>query len=113
MVVTGVLSQFFRRLGGVERRRQPRLRAPSLKVEIDGIRYRTRDWSMSGFRIGHCHVPLKVGDRVSGLLRLPGRGGDGDFVAEVVWLAESGHAGLMLREVAPRTLMAMSAIAGY
>lgn len=108
-----MVSSVFRIFGRGERRQDARIRVPSMRVDIDGIKYRTRDWSMSGFRIGHCHMPLRAGDRVAGRLRLPAANGEGDFVAEVVWLSPAGEIGLMLKEVTPRVLIAMGALAGH
>jgi hypothetical protein len=109
----GIMSRMFRIIGIAERRRNPRLQSPTLRVEIDGIRYRTRDWSLSGFRVGQCHVPLLPGDRVAGRLHLPGAGGDGDFVAEVVWRSDGGDVGMMIRELAPRVLVAMGGLVAH
>ncbi len=97
---------------GSDRRGSPRYATPALRVEIDGNRYRTRDWSLSGFRIEDCHTPLKPGDRIVGRLRLPGGAGQGEFVAEVVWQSPAGEVGVMLKELPPRLLVAMYGIAG-
>jgi hypothetical protein len=106
----GVMGSVLRAIGVSERRRQPRVQSPLLGIEIDGIRYRTRDWSLSGFRVGQCHVPLIPGDRVAGRVHLPGVAGDGDFVAEVVWRDDGGDVGMLIRELTPRTLVAMAGL---
>ncbi len=105
-----VMRRVLSAIGVSERRRQPRVQSPLLRIEIDGIRYRTRDWSLSGFRVGQCHAPLIPGDRVAGRVRLPGVAGDGEFVAEVVWRNDGGDVGMMIRELSPRTLVAMSGL---
>jgi len=113
MGIRRFFAGIWRFFGRSDQRRARRHRVPTLRVTIDGHSYRTRDWSMTGFRLGECQQSLKPGDRVSGSLHLPGRGGTGEFAADVVWLSPQGEVGLMLKEITPRLLVAMGGIAGH
>ena len=93
-----------------DRRRHRRVYGRPLCLEIDGNKYKTRDWSLGGFRLVGSFADAKVGDRVGGTIRVPGGAEPGPFTAEVVRLTEYGDVALRFLETSPRTFLAMSAL---
>jgi hypothetical protein len=92
-----------------DRRHAPRFQKPALWLELDGWRYKTRDWSLGGFRIGDCRKPPRPRDRVQG--RIEGIGCIGSFTAEVVRINEDGSIAGRFLEITPAILMAMGTVA--
>ena len=52
---------------GRERRRHPRFKMPRLVLRIENQKYRTRDWSLGGFRINEFHRPVASGEQLQGV----------------------------------------------
>ena len=52
---------------GRERRRHPRYKIPRLVLRIEKQKYRTRDWSLGGFRLNAFHRPVESGEQLQGV----------------------------------------------
>jgi hypothetical protein len=92
-----------------DRRRSPRFTKPALWLEFEGWRYKTRDWSLGGFRVGDFRKPVQSREKVNG--RIEGIGCIGSFTAEVVRLHEDGSLAGRFLEITPAILMAMGTVA--
>jgi hypothetical protein len=53
---------------GSERRRHPRHSQPRLVLRIEERKYRTRDWSLGGFRIAGFHRPVDREEELEGVV---------------------------------------------
>lgn len=92
-----------------DRRKHARNTAPSLELKIDGHKYRTLDWSLGGLSINGFHADVKPRDRLSGTIS--GVGVDpGEFVAEVLRVAENGDVSVRLLEISPAIFLAMGGL---
>jgi len=100
-------------IGSRDRRVHRRYLYPALRLEIDGKRYKTTDWSLGGFRINGYHEALAVGDRLTGQITPINSSGPGTFVAEVVRIAETGEIGLRLLEITPAVFITMAGFKDY
>lgn len=77
---------------GHEKRRHRRHVSPPLTLHFEGHRYRTRDWSIGGFRLDAFHRPLKPGDTLQGSVKTLFGLASEDFEADVVRpIAEGGY----------------------
>lgn len=83
---------------GAEKRRHPRYTYPRLRLIIEGRRYKTRNWSLGGFRVDRFHRPLGKFERMTGELRVPG-GSKTTFFGEVAWTNDDNDFGLRLTEL--------------
>lgn len=92
-----------------DRRRSPRFTKPALWVELDGRRYRARDWSLGGFRVADFGKPVRSREKLTG--RVEGIGCVGSFSAEVVRVHEDGSMAGRFLEITPAILMAMGTVA--
>ncbi len=96
-----------------DRRKHARITTPSLQLKIDGRKYRTLDWSLGGLRINGFHADVKPRDRLSGTIAGVGGvggGGPGEFVAEVMRVAENGDVSVRLLEISPAIFLAMGGL---
>src|ERR687891_1422096 len=67
-----------------DQRRHARGAMPTLKVRINGKSYRTKDWSLSGFRLDDFDGVCEWGEQIRGVILFRGR--RGEVVAEAVRL---------------------------
>jgi len=74
-----------------ERRRYRRISSLVLRVTIDGIRYKTRDWSLGGFKIAAGPTGKAIGEQVTGTVRVGLAGLSGPFAAEVLRHERDGN----------------------
>lgn len=95
-----------------ERRRHRRIQDTKLTIIIDGKRYKTKDWSLGGFRIQAPEITIQTNENITGEIRGPGLFDRSDFKACVAWTSESGEFGVRLVEVSGETARAMSAVSG-
>ncbi len=93
-----------------DRRKHARNTTPSLELKIDGRKYRTLDWSLGGLRINGFHVDVKPRDRLSGTIAGVSGVGPGEFVAEVLRVAENGDVSVRLLEISPAIFLAMGGL---
>ena len=93
-----------------ERRRHRRIQHIKLTIIIDGRRYKTKDWSLGGFRIHAADMNVLTNDNLSGEIRGPGMFDRGDFEACVAWTAESGELGARFTEISGETARAMATV---
>ena len=94
-------------MGRSERRRHARHATPTLKVRIDGKRYRTKDWSLSGFRLDDFDGVCQWGEQVRGVILF--KGGRGEFVAETIRVGPGAAIGFRILEISSDVFMRMSA----
>ncbi len=92
-----------------ERRRYRRIQGVKLTILTGDHRYKTKDWSLGGFRIQAPELQLRTNDYISGAIHGPGLFNRGTFDGHVAWVAESGELGVRFSEVSRETFMAMSA----
>jgi hypothetical protein len=92
-------------LGSSERRRNARQTAPTLKVRIDGKRYRTKDWSLTGFRLDDFDGICACGEQIRGVILF--RGCRGEVVAEAVRLGPGRAIGFRILEISSRLFLRM------
>jgi hypothetical protein len=91
-----------------ERRKHPRASAPTLTLSIDGVSYTALDWSHGGCRVNAPSGPFKIKQRVEGRINLKGAG-KGEFVCEVVRLANNGDVGLRWLEISSQIFVLLGA----
>ncbi len=93
-----------------DRRHHARVATPSIALTIDDRHYETLDWSLGGFRLGGFRADVKPRDRISGTVGSVGDAGPGEFVAEVMRVAENGDISVRLLEISPATFLAMGGL---
>jgi hypothetical protein len=89
-----------------DRRRHARHAAPTLKVRINGKRYRTKNWSLSGFRLDDFDGVCEWGEQVRGVILF--RGCRGEFVAEAIRFGPDGAIGFRVLEISSNVFLQMS-----
>ena len=89
-----------------DRRRHARHAAPMLKVRISGKRYRTRNWSLSGFRLDEFDGVCEWGEQVRGVLLF--KGCRGEFLAEAIRFGPGGAIGFRVLEISSNVFLHMS-----
>jgi hypothetical protein len=94
-------------LGWSDRRRRARHAAPVLKVRIAGKRYRTRNWSLTGFRLDDFDGVCAWGEQIRGVILF--KGCRGDVVAEAVRVGPGQAVGFRILEVSSDVFLRMSA----
>ena len=94
-------------LGWSEQRRHARHTAPALKVRINGKRYRTKNWSLTGFRLDDFDGVCAWGEQIRGTILFKGR--RGDVVAEAVRVGPGQAVGFRILEVSSDVFLRMSA----
>jgi hypothetical protein len=94
-------------MGRSDRRRQARHKAPTLKVRIDGRRYRTKDWSPAGFRLDDFDGVCAAGEQIRGVILFKGR--RGEFLAETVRVGPGAAIGFRILEISSELFLKMSA----
>jgi hypothetical protein len=90
-----------------DRRRHARQPAPTLKVRINGKRYRTRNWSLSGFRLDDFDGVCEWGEQIRGVILFKGR--RGEIVAEAVRVGPGEAVGFRILEISSDVFAEMSA----
>jgi hypothetical protein len=117
-VTSGKLGKFprlerlvasFKRLSGRDQRQHPRVYDRPLKLLIDGQRYGTADWSLSGMRIANYPLGSGPSAAISGLILGSGRIKRGEFVAEVVRALPDGSVGVRFVKLWSETFISMGA----
>ena len=94
-------------LGWSDRRRHARHTAPTLKVRIQGKRYRTKNWSLTGFRLDDFDGVCAWGEQIRGVILFEGcRGG---VVAEAVRVGPGQAVGFRILEVSTDVFLRMRA----
>ena len=94
-------------LGGSDRRRHGRHTTPTLKVRINGRRYRTKDWSLTGFRLDDFDGVCAWGEQIRGVILFKGR--RGEVLAEAVRVGPGEAVGFRILEVDSEIFLRMSA----
>jgi|SRR5918994_3544852 hypothetical protein len=94
-------------MGRSDRRRQARHTAPTLKVRINGKRYRTKDWSVTGFRLDDFDGVCALGEQIRGVILFKGR--RGEVLAEAVRLGPGEAIGFRILEIGSDVFFQMSA----
>jgi hypothetical protein len=94
-------------LGGSDRRRHARRTAPTLKVRINGKRYRTKNWSLTGFRLDDFDGVCAWGEQIRGVILF--KGCRGEVVAEAVRVGPGQAVGFRILEVSSDVFLKMSA----
>ena len=106
------LWRLFRRpAGAAERRGRPRITHRPMRLFIEGRRYKTRDWSLGGFRI---EAPLRAippRGTIAGAVEDSWSFAGGEFTAELCWSRE-GEAGFRFLDISSRTFLSMARHAG-
>lgn len=109
-----MLRRFLQSLFGLtphtDRRHHRRVYDRPIKVRVEGRRYDTLDWSLSGFRINDYHRTLEYGDRLSGTIGPLDGIKAGDFVVEVVRTTDNGDVGVRFIEISSEIFLAMSGL---
>jgi hypothetical protein len=90
-----------------ERRKRERHTTPTLKVRIGGKRYRTKNWSLSGFRLDDFDGICECGEQVRGVILF--QGCRGEVVAEAVRVGPGEAIGFRILEIGPEVFARMSA----
>lgn len=90
-----------------ERRADSRVEHPPLILSMEGRRYESSDWSMSGFCLHEYFRDLRPGERIRGLVSLAPAEPSGHLEAEVVRVCERDGIGLRIAEIEPSTFQAM------
>jgi hypothetical protein len=94
-------------MGRSDRRRQARHRAPTLKVRINGKRYRTKDWSVTGFRLDDFDGVCAWGEQIRGVILFKGR--RGEVLAEAVRVGPGEAIGFRIIEISSDVFLQMRA----
>jgi hypothetical protein len=94
-------------MGRSDRRRQARHTAPTLKVRINGKRYRTKDWSVTGFRLDDFDGVCASGEQIRGVILFKGR--RGEVLAEAVRVGPGEAIGFRIIEIGSDVFLQMSA----
>jgi len=85
-----------------ERRRYRRINSLVLRVTIDGVRYKTHDWSLGGFRLAAGPISRTIGEHVTGTVRIGLAGLSGPFAAEVVRHDDEGRIAFRFIDISSR-----------
>ena len=93
-------------MGRSDRRRQARHTAPTLKVRINGKRYRTKDWSVTGFRLDDFDGVCASGEQIRGVILFKGR--RGEVLAEAVRVGPGEAVGFRIVEIGSDVFLQMS-----
>ncbi|MDO9458925.1 MAG: PilZ domain-containing protein [Alphaproteobacteria bacterium] len=94
---------------GSERRRHRRLQTSKLTIVINGKRYKTKDWSLGGFRVVVPGNNFNTNQRISGAIHGPGLFDRGAYEAVIVWTADDGELGAHFIDLSHESFLAMSA----
>jgi hypothetical protein len=94
-------------LGWSDQRRHARYTTPTLRVRINGRSYRTKNWSLTGFRLDDFDGVCAWGEQIRGVIRFKGR--RGDVVAEAVRVGPGPAVGFRILEVSSEVFLRMSA----
>jgi hypothetical protein len=89
-----------------DRRRYVRCATPTLKVRINGKSYRTKDWSLSGFRLDDFDGVCEWGEQIRGVILFKGR--RGEVVAEAVRVGPGEAIGFRVLEINSDVFLQMS-----
>ena len=89
-----------------DRRRHARQAAPTLKVRINGKRYRTKDWSLSGFRLDDFDGVCQYGEQIRGVALF--RGCRGEVIAEAVRIGPGPAIGFRILGISTKLFVRMS-----
>jgi len=92
------------------RRRHRRIQTVKLTILIGKRRYKTRDWSLGGFRIAAPDLAYRSNQPISGKLNGPGLFDSGEFEGVISWVSEQGEIGVRLTEVSRESFAAMSRV---
>ncbi|MFN0044131.1 MAG: hypothetical protein ACKVSF_13060 [Alphaproteobacteria bacterium] len=92
---------------GRERRARSRIEGRSIRLAIDGTRYKTLDWSLGGFRIAGIDRTLSVSEEVAGEVLGSRWVAGGAFTAELCW-SRDGQAGFRYLDISSRTFLSMA-----
>ena len=90
-----------------DRRRHARHTAPTLKVRLNGKRYRTKDWSLMGFRLDDFDGVCECGEEIRGVILF--KGCRGEVVAEAVRVGPGQAIGFRILEISSEVFLRMSA----
>ena len=90
-----------------DRRSRARYTAPTLKVRINGKRYRAKNWSLSGFRLDNFDGVCAWGEQIRGVILFKGR--RGEIVAEAVRVGPGEAVGFRILEISSNVFAEMSA----
>jgi hypothetical protein len=93
-------------LGKTDRRRHARHTAPTLKVRINGKRYRTKNWSLTGFRLDDFDGVCAFGEQVRGVVLF--KGSRGEVLAEAVRVGPGQAVGFRILEISSDVVLKMS-----
>jgi hypothetical protein len=108
------LPNFIRRVLGRDRRRHPRSRRQTLRIEYSGRKVRTLDWSLGGCLLPPpdppMDPPLRAGDTLEGRISAIGLGNSGEFVADVVRVTKDGEIGLRWLELESHVFLTLSGL---
>ena len=94
-------------IGWSDRRRHARQTTPTLKVRINGKRYRTKDWSLTGFRLDDFDGVCASGEQIRGVILFKGR--RGEVLAEAVRVGPGEAIGFRILEISSDVFLQMSA----
>lgn len=108
------LLGFMRRVFGGDRRRHPRSRRKSVRIEFHGRKVSPLDWSLGGCLLPPMDPPLdpplRTGDTFEGRISGIGLGNSGDFLAEVVRFTVDGETGLRWLELESHVFIVLSGL---
>ncbi len=102
---------FRREPTAAERRGRPRVTHRPMRLLIDGRRYKTRDWSLGGFRIEAPARAIPPRGIVAGEVEDTWSFAGGAFTAELCWSRE-GETGFRFLDISSRTFLSMARHAG-
>ncbi|MGH6898960.1 MAG: hypothetical protein ACREJ5_20840 [Geminicoccaceae bacterium] len=89
-----------------DRRRHARQTTPTLKVRIDGKRYRTKNWSLTGFRLDDFDGVCECGEQIQGVILF--RGCRGEVIAEAVRVGPGEAIGFRILGISSKLFRRMS-----
>jgi len=89
-----------------DRRKHARQASPTLKLRINGRRYRTKDWSLSGFRLDDFDGVCACGEQIRGVVLF--RGCRGEVLAEAVRIGPGEAIGFRILGISTKLLVRMS-----
>lgn len=92
------------------RRRHRRIQTVKLTIVIGERRYKTKDWSLGGFRIAAPDLAYQSNQPISGKLNGPGLFVRGEFEGIISWVSEQGEIGVRFTEVSRESFAAMSRV---
>lgn len=93
-------------LGRPDRRKHARHTAPTLKVRINGKRYRTKNWSLTGFRLDDFDGVCVCGEQIRGVILF--KGCRGDVAAEATRVGPGAAVGFRILEIGSDVFLRMS-----